>query len=199
METKQKFEYVNGLRKSLGYGRVIMVEPEGLSGGLAVMWKDSHQVDVLSTDKRIIDLKVPIGSTSFFLTCVYGDPVRSRRREVWDRITQMGLQRDEAWMLTGDFNELLSNDEKSGGAVREDSSFWDFRDMVQNCKLREIRHTGNNLSWGGWREKVWSQCRLDRVFGTVNGFHCFHGPYGISRVMGIRPQTNSHMLFPRKR
>lgn len=130
METKQKWEYVNGLRKSLGYDKVFTVEPEGLSGGLAVMWKDSYQVVVLSSDKRIIDLRISIGSTSFFLTLVYGDPVKARRREVWDRLTQIGLGRDDAWMLAGDFNELLSNDEKSGGAVREESSFWDFRDMV---------------------------------------------------------------------
>ena len=146
MEMKQKWEYVNGLRKSLGYDKVFTVEPEGLSGGLAVMWKDSYQVVVLSSDKRIINLRISIGSTSFFLTLVYGDPVKARRREVWDRLTQIGLGRDDAWMLAGDFNELLSNDEKSGGAVREESSFWDFRDMVQNCKLREIQYSGNCLS-----------------------------------------------------
>ncbi|KAG2331652.1 hypothetical protein Bca52824_002832 [Brassica carinata] len=92
---------------------------------------------------------------------------------VWDRLVMMGLARDEAWILAGDFNELLSNEEKSGGATRSDSSFWDFRNMVQNCKLREIRHTGNCLSWGGWREKVWVQCRLDRSFGNSEWFSLF--------------------------
>ncbi|KAG2267781.1 hypothetical protein Bca52824_062336 [Brassica carinata] len=96
METKQKFEFVNGLKKTLGYDKLITVEPEGLSGGLALMWKDSYNVVVLSTDKRIIDLKVSIGSTSFYLSCVYGDPVRTIRREVWDRLTHIGLLRDEA-------------------------------------------------------------------------------------------------------
>ena len=45
METKQKFEYVLGLKKSLGYNHLLTVEPVGLSGGLAVLWKDSFQVD----------------------------------------------------------------------------------------------------------------------------------------------------------
>lgn len=82
----------------------------GLSGGLAVLWKDSYQ----------IDLKVSCGSSSFFLTFVYGDLVQAKRREVWDRLVSIGLNRDEAWMLAGDFNELLSNDEMSGGAIRSD-------------------------------------------------------------------------------
>lgn len=173
METKKKFDHLLGLRKSLGYDHLITVEPEGLSGGLALMWKDSYQVDVLSSDKRIIDMKVKMGSLSFFMTCVYGDPVQAKRRDVWDRLVSLGLNRDEAWILVGDFNELLSNDEKSGGATRSDSSFWDFRDLVQNCKLREVRYTGNCLSWGGWREKVWVQCRLDRSFGNSEWFSLF--------------------------
>lgn len=135
----------------------------GLSGGLAVLWKDSYQ----------IDLKVSCGSSSFFLTFVYGDLVQAKRREVWDRLVSIGLNRDEAWMLAGDFNELLSNDEMSGGAIRSDSSFWDFRNMVQNCKLREIGFTGNCLSWGGWDEKVWVQCRLDRSFENSELFSLF--------------------------
>lgn len=61
----------------MGYDHLITVEPEGLSGGLALMWKDSYQVDILSNDKRIIDMKVKLGLLSFFLTCVYGDPVQS--------------------------------------------------------------------------------------------------------------------------
>lgn len=34
METKQKFEYIAGLKKQLGYDQIITVEPEGLSGVL---------------------------------------------------------------------------------------------------------------------------------------------------------------------
>lgn len=173
METKQKFDFMLGLKKTMGYDHLITVEPEGLSGGLALLWKDSYQVDVISSDKRIIDLKVKLGSISFFLTCVYGDPVQAKRREVWDRMVSLGISRDEAWILAGDFNELLSNDEKSGGAIRSDSSFWGFRNMLQDCKLREIRYTGNCLSRGGKREDVWVQCRLDRSFGNSEWFSLF--------------------------
>ena len=137
------------------------------------MWKDSYKVVILERDKRLIDVKVSYGSMVFFLTCVYGDPVTARRKEVWNRLEDIGLLRDEAWMLAGDFNELMSNEEKSGGAIRSESSFWDFRNMAQNCKLQEIRFSGNCLSWGGWREKVWVQCRLDRSFGNSEWFSLF--------------------------
>lgn len=64
-------------------------------------------------------------------------------------MTDIGLLRHEAWLLMCDLSELMSNDEKKGGAVRPDSSFWDFRNMAENCKLKEVRFTSNMLSWGG--------------------------------------------------
>lgn len=173
METKQKLGYMKGLQQSLGYDHLVTVEPVGLSGGLAVFWKDSYSVSVLSSDKRIIDMKVGLGSVGFFLTCVYGDPVKAKRQEVWERLIDIGLVRDEAWILAGDFNELMSNEEKSGGAIRSDASFWDFRNMAENCKIKELRYTGNCLSWIGVRDRAWVQCRLDRSFGNSEWFSLF--------------------------
>ena len=173
METKQKRVFMEGLQQKMGYNQLVTVEPVGLSGGLAVMWKDSYSVSILSADKRIIDMEVTFGSIKFFLTCVYGDPVKANRQEVWERLTRIGLVRNEAWLLAGDFNELMTKEEKVGGAERHESSFWDFRNMAENCKIREPRYTGNCLSWGGWRERVWVQCRLDRSFGNNEWFSLF--------------------------
>lgn len=212
METKQRFSFISDLQQTLGYDKLVIVEPIGLSGGLVVMWKSCFDVEILSSDKRIIDMKVSIGSITFFFTCVYGDPVRARRREVWNRLVHIGLMRDEPWLLTGDFNELLSNDEKLGGDVREDSTFWDFRSMVQECKVRELRTTGNSLSWEGVREQVWVQCRLDRSFGNDGWFHLFpksiteyqsmwasdHRPLRISFSLEISEHNKGRFYFDKR-
>lgn len=57
--------------------------------------------------------------------------------------------------------------------MREESSFWGFRNMARSCKIRELRSSGNVLSWGGWRDLVWVQCRLDRCFGNDEWFNLF--------------------------
>ncbi|KAF8092230.1 hypothetical protein N665_0421s0018 [Sinapis alba] len=88
-------------------------------------------------------------------------------------LTDTGISRNDPWLLLGDFNELMSNREKQGGAVRSESSFWDFRNLVTNCKLKELRSTGNTLSWAGKRDKVWVQCILDRNFGNDEWFCLF--------------------------
>ena len=137
------------------------------------MWKGCYKVDVLEADKRIIDLHVTAGSLGFYLSCIYGDPVRARRSLVWDRLSTIGMVRNEAWCLVGDFNELLCPSEKLGGTMRQDYNCWDFRNMVDNCKLKETKSSGNQLSWAGWRDSVWIQCRLDRSFGNDEWFQLF--------------------------
>ncbi|KAL1197127.1 hypothetical protein V5N11_002006 [Cardamine amara subsp. amara] len=112
IETKQKLEYVTSLQKSLGYDKIFTVEPLGLSGGLAVFWKQSYNVEVLYADNRIIDVKVMLGSRVFVISFVYGDTVRALRNQVWERLADIGIARNDAWFLVGDFNELLNKTEK---------------------------------------------------------------------------------------
>ena len=100
METKQKSAYVTGLKDTLGYDKVFTVEPIGLSGGLALMWKASLNVEILSANRRVIDLRVKMGSLSFYVSCVYGNPVRAQRNLVWNQLSSIGASRDDAGVVT---------------------------------------------------------------------------------------------------
>lgn len=82
METKQKFKFMDDLRLELGYDKMVTVEPIGCSGGLALLWKKSYDVEVLSSCSRIIDIRVKLGSLVFYISCVYGDPVKERHKLV---------------------------------------------------------------------------------------------------------------------
>ena len=193
MQSKQKDSYMIGLQKTLGYDKMFTVAPEGLSGGLAVLWKDCYKVEILSSDKRIIDMNVKMGSLFFFLFCVYGDSVRNMRRLVWEKLVNIGLTRYRAWVLIGDFNELLDNSEKLGGAVRKDSTFWDFRNMVENCKIKEVRSTRNTLSWVGWCYNVRVQCRVGRNFGNDEWFQLF--PHSSVDYIDMWPSDHRPLLL----
>lgn len=107
---------------------------------------------------------------------------------MWEKLMNIGIQRDEAWILIGDFNELMHNGEKLGGVIREESTFWDFRNMAEACKIREHTSYGNFLSSAGWRDKVWVQCRLDRSSGNDAWFKLF--PRSKSEYLEMR--TSDH-------
>lgn len=138
--------------RSLGYDHHFLVSPVGLSGGLALFWRDSHTVYVLYSDNRLIDRRVKVGSTTFFMTFVYGDPVRQRRRVVWDKLTNINISRDTALFLVGDFNEIMNNSENLGVPIRSKATFYPFRSLVRDCRIKKVPSSGNKLSWAGKRE-----------------------------------------------
>ncbi|KAF2599249.1 hypothetical protein F2Q68_00008603 [Brassica cretica] len=49
METKQKFKFMDDLRLELGYDKMVTVESVGRRGGLALLWKNCYEVEILST------------------------------------------------------------------------------------------------------------------------------------------------------
>ena len=108
METKHCRDDLVEIQVWLGYDRVYTVNPEGLSGGLALFCKKNIKMDVKFADKNMIDCLVQFGENTFFLSCIYGEPATEGRDAVWERLNRIGTNRKEPWCLIGDFNEILS-------------------------------------------------------------------------------------------
>lgn len=161
-ETKNKRWYLEDVLVKLGYHDLRTVEPMGRSGGLAVLWKESCKVECLQSNRRIMDLKMTWKDKSFFLTGVYEEPVKGNKSNVWEKLTRIGVIRKDPWFLTGDFNEILDQTEKMGGALRTEDESAEFKQMIRNCGLWKIQHKGYKLSWHGVRNNDLVQCRLDR-------------------------------------
>lgn len=137
-------------------------------------------IDIIFSDNRMIDIKV--GSVTFYVTFVYGDHVRQHRRAIWDKLTDIRVSRDEAWFLVGDYNDIINNLEKIGGPTRSEATFFSFRSLARDCRIKEVPSFGNKFSWVGMREmiqtngekeNVWIQCRLDRAFRNAECFRLF--------------------------
>lgn len=65
LETKNSSTHVLGVKDWMGYDHAHIVDPIGRSGGLALFWKEAYKIQVLSSDKRIIDTRVEWGSLCF--------------------------------------------------------------------------------------------------------------------------------------
>ena len=114
-----------------------------------------------------------MGDKQYFLSCIYGNPNIKYRHVVWERLMRLGVNRRSSWCMVGDFNEILNNEEKIGGPRRSDASFQPFSDMLHACGMTELPSTGNSYTWGGRRQKLWIQSKLDRAFENSDWFKCF--------------------------
>lgn len=69
--------------------------------------------------------------------------------------------------MGGDFNEILSNEEKRGGVARAPAIMNGFRDGLEDCGLVDLGFTGFPITWSNqWVDPFTVRCRLDRFCGN---------------------------------
>uniref|UniRef100_A0A803NW04 Reverse transcriptase domain-containing protein n=1 Tax=Cannabis sativa TaxID=3483 RepID=A0A803NW04_CANSA len=87
------------------------------------------------------------GPTMHF-TAFYGSPEQSNRCHSWTTLKRL---RDVApllpWLVIGDFNEILSNANKQGGALRNEVQMDDFRKVLDFCSFSELPVIGDPFTW----------------------------------------------------
>lgn len=178
METKNQDEFVTQICESFGYCNHFTIPPQGLSGGLALFWRQEVELEVMASSPNYIDTLIKSnGKSSSFITFIYGAPQQENRGEVWDRLSLIGYDRNLAWLLTGNFNDILENSEKVGGPPRSEGSFITFRTFDSVNGLWDGKHSGNALSWRGTRHSHFVKSRLDRSLANCTWNESF--PSGI--------------------
>ncbi|XP_010490225.1 PREDICTED: uncharacterized protein LOC104767965 [Camelina sativa] len=200
-ETKNDNFYLQDVQVELGFDNLRTVEPDGSSGGLALLYSNDFPVKFLLLDDRLIDIETIINGTRVFMTFIYGDPVPANRDYVWERLMRIGVARCEPWFIIGDFNEITGNHEKRGGKKRSESSFLPFRVMIDSCGLIDFSYQGNQFSWIGQRSNGKIRCRLDRAMGNEEWHNIFsHTNVEYLKMWGSdhRPLLASILSRPKK-
>ncbi|XP_040987679.1 uncharacterized protein LOC121235397 [Juglans microcarpa x Juglans regia] len=170
-ETKLHARAAEKLKFRLGFENCLAVSSEGRSGGLALYWKKQVKVVIKNYSKSHIHASIHDAieeGETWFLTGIYGQPEAHRRHETWDLIRSLKLPQDQGWLLIGDFNEVLSNHEKSGGRESSDRQMQAFQAVVDECELMDLGFQGNPFTWCNNRET--DQCiseRLDRCLASL--------------------------------
>lgn len=81
-ETKQGTSFVQKFQSHFGYSNLYTVEPRGTSGGLALFYDDSYNVNIVYSSNRIIDIKAECQGKKIYMSFVYGNPVQKLRERV---------------------------------------------------------------------------------------------------------------------
>ena len=104
------------------------------------------------------------GESSWKLTSFYGHPNWSKRHELWALLRYLQSYRPTPWLVIGDFNEILTQDEKSEIVMAREGQMKAFRDVFQDCSLSDLGFTGSIFTWNNDREgDDFIKERLDRA------------------------------------
>ena len=153
-ETKKKIAGMKKIKLKLGFVNGLYVQTQGKGGGLALFWKREFNLEIKSYSKFHIDAIVTEEGSGFSwrLTSFYSHPETHRRRESWRFLNTLNNQYWLPWLCFGDFNEILSQEEKSGGALRPQHQIEAFRDTVNKCEFIDLGFSGFNFTWCNQRE-----------------------------------------------
>ncbi|XP_060961854.1 uncharacterized protein LOC133032051 [Cannabis sativa] len=191
-ETKLYGGWAEGVRRHVNFPNSFHVDCVGKSGGLLLMWNDDWEVSVKSYSVGHIDALVQCPGRSLWrFTGFYGNPKASCRSESWRLLCRLKDIFTLPWVCGGDFNEILSINEKKGGADRSLSAMSDFQQALDKCSLVDMGFEGQCFTWLNKRHGgAHVQERLDRYFCNQE----WHDLYPSVRVLNGDLLHSDHRL-----
>ncbi|CAA0823185.1 Unknown protein, partial [Striga hermonthica] len=169
-ETKKSLKFTSTVCKKLGFGsRWHLERPSGTKGGLLVMWDLETEVkQIISNDLCIqMELRGEGFSSGVWMIFVYMNSDKAIRRRQWEFLIDKKMNWGTCWMIAGDWNDIISNEEKRGGLRRLESSFSEFRQFIEEMEMLEVDQQGSFFTWGNNRASDgYVEERLDKVFSS---------------------------------
>lgn len=153
VETISSVLQLDEIKVLLGYDGVFAVSNVGRSGGLAFLWKSAQTVSLLSSSFWHIDVLVEVALIGEWrITGFYGRPNRNERQASWVLLKDLSRQYSYPWVCCGDFNAILTQDEKRGGNAQPNNLIRDFRDGVMEAGLSDLHMSGYRYTWDNGQE-----------------------------------------------
>ncbi|CAN6346612.1 unnamed protein product [Urochloa humidicola] len=165
-ETRNKGSRVENLRWRLGLKNCISVDSDGRSGGLALFWHESVEVNLIEKNLRYIDVSTRVSASDpwFRITFVYGVPQTNNRHHMWEALRRLRASSPLPWMVIGDFNEAMWGFEHFSACDRPERQMALFRDVLSDCDLTDLGFVGLPYTYDNGREGVANvKVRLDRA------------------------------------
>ena len=141
-----------------------------MSGGLLLGWMRSQNLSILYSSKHLLhaDLNDKKG-TPLSVSFVYGHPNHTKREEVWTELRNIRNLVHKHCVCIGDFNQILSQEDKFGFSHRKIEGAKAFRQTPFDLGLCDLQAKGLHFTWmNGHRDESFVMERLDRAFATVD-------------------------------
>jgi exonuclease III len=174
-ETLVHANKIEDIRVRLGYDGAFAVDKIGRSGGLAYLWKHPFEGYLINYSTNFINLEIRNQHFPLWrFTGFYGIPDGERRRESWDLLRTLSQDNSLLWCVMGDFNDILSNEDKRGRVDHPSWRIQGFREAVQDSGLIDMPLHGYSYTWLRSRgEHDVVEERLDRAMATQSWLDLF--------------------------
>ncbi|CAH9118852.1 unnamed protein product [Cuscuta europaea] len=194
METKSNADYCEDIRKKLDFHYCVSVDSVGLSGGLCLFWREQVHVEVRKMENNFIDCSVKMGDDepSWRYIGYYGFPERSRRCQSWDLIRNLARESNEPWLMMGDFNDVMFDNERKSSVPPSPWLLRGFQEAVWSSELVNVSFEDYEWTWEWGRGTPrWIEAKLDRILANEDWLTLFGG----HQSMSLEGPTSDHLML----
>jgi hypothetical protein len=101
-----------------------------------------------STEQEIhVSVKVRDSNSTWLLSAIYASPRRSESKVLWNNLSVIADLLSLPWVMVGDFNDILSSEEKWGGNKPSASRMAEFHACLNSCSLIDLGFSGPKYTW----------------------------------------------------
>ncbi|XP_050259987.1 uncharacterized protein LOC126705076 [Quercus robur] len=155
METKLGGDRAKAITDRLPFDGAIHTNTIGLSGGLWLLWNaDLVEVELLAkTEQEIhVEVKVRASRLTWLFTAIYASPRSEERCILWENLTKVADLHKLPWVIAGDFNEPLIDEDKFGGRGVNINRSLAFKDCLDRCSMVDMGFSGPRYTWSNKRD-----------------------------------------------
>ncbi|XP_060182252.1 uncharacterized protein LOC132611912 [Lycium barbarum] len=204
--TKSNVKTINQYRRRLG----MCLANANCNGKIWYFVAGNIDVEVLMDSPQQITLKLFLQDLNQYLitTLVYAKCSDSDRTELWEDIYHLSNTLSCSWLIGGDFNVVLNDEEKIGGNPVQPQDIEDFAFCINSCELEEVNFKGSPFTW--WNGRADATCifeRLDRMlvnsllldnFGHIEVEHLARTSSDHAPLMCIYGDKHQNLVRPFK-
>nr|XP_023923653.1 uncharacterized protein LOC112035046 [Quercus suber] len=174
----------------LPFWNKIVVKQPNTGGGLALLWKEDVQLDLINYTMHHVMVKVrEADGFARYLTCFYGWPEADQRFKSWILLNHLRSFVHGPWMCIGDFNAILSSSEKLSKRPPQARLIDEFREALEMNELKDLGYKGYQYTWNNKRPgEANTRERLDRA--VANGE--WREKFPMTTVTHISSHTSDH-------
>ncbi|KAG5612985.1 hypothetical protein H5410_024266 [Solanum commersonii] len=141
MEPFQDLKELDHYKRKLGIKNVYC----NVSAKNWVFWDDGWRGEVVSDSIKQISLKLSKNNVEMICTAVYARCDALERLELWEELEALSANINISWMVGGDFNIILNEEEKLGGLDFTQFEALDFNSISKRLDRVFGNHEFNNM------------------------------------------------------
>ncbi|XP_048619986.1 uncharacterized protein LOC125590455 [Brassica napus] len=154
-------------------------------GRIWLLWRDTVRISPVYKTDQLITVSVALqDEEEFFCSFVYASNQVEERKVLWEDLIHHNaspLFQQKAWIIMGDFNEILDGSEHSEfeNFGRLAVGMRDFQRMALRCQLSDLGYQGPLFTWCNKRDEGLICKKLDRVLVNHVALHRFGNAYAV--------------------